>query len=106
MADNFWPAMVLIVFVLALLFDDFRRSGLCRKGRAARKHHWRVGMTTYQVHRMGALMKDTYIRSEAEKEFEALSKRHPQSCICLSKVDVLLSTPAQQAFNKKREQTL
>jgi hypothetical protein len=63
-------------------------------------------MTIFEVRRVGNLMKATQDPDEAQKEFEALAERHPQSCICLTKVDVLLSTPAQQAFNQKREQTL
>lgn len=99
-----WLIITFIIIGLCLLYADYRALG--RKGSSARRKQWGVNMTTYQVHRSGHLMKSTQVQSEAEKEFEALEKRHPQSCICLTKVDVLQSTPALQAFNIKREQSI
>lgn len=61
-------------------------------------------MSYFEVKRGSNLMKQTPDHSEALKAFRELNRRHPNQAICLIKVDVLQSNPAQQAFNQKREQ--
>lgn len=58
-------------------------------------------MSIFRVLLAANLMKSSSDPLEAEKEYEALVKRHPHSPIQLVKVDVLKATPAQQGFNQK-----
>lgn len=58
-------------------------------------------MSLYRVLRSAHLMKESCELHEAEKEYEALTLRHPHQPIQLVKLDVLKATPAQQEFNQK-----
>jgi hypothetical protein len=58
----------------------------------------------FQVTHAGTRFFQSHDQATAENAFEALCKRHPQHSICLVKVDILKSSPAQQAFNQVREQ--